>query len=78
MTLDTIVSDVHLRLTTCTMHQGLALTIAGVVAATLRDRTFKRGNVASIPVAAGLRSDKPTPHVDAYGGSLKWSQRDGQ
>lgn len=51
---------------------------AGIVAANLRDRTFKRGNVASIPVAAGLRSDKPTPHVDAYGGSLKWSQQSAQ
>lgn len=39
-----------------------------------RDRTFKRGQIASIPVATGLRSDKATPHVDAYGGSLGWSQ----
>ena len=58
--------------------QNCAWSGAGVVAAALRDRTFKRGNVASIPVAAGLRSDKPTPHVDAYGGSLKWSQQGAQ
>ncbi|DBA74158.1 hypothetical protein WJX77_012011 [Trebouxia sp. C0004] len=39
-----------------------------------RDRAFKRGQIASIPVAAGLRSDMATPHVDTYGGSLGWAQ----
>lgn len=39
-----------------------------------RDRAFKRGQIASIPVAAGLRSEVPTPHVDTYGGSLGWTE----
>jgi hypothetical protein len=49
----------------------ILLSFAEATVINQRDRTLPVSAKSSLPVAAGLRTEVATPHVDAYGGSFR-------